>query len=166
MNNGYPPLPLSDPEIRPRRMEQGRTAPLPAEVLERRQEIARVLKVKINDLSRRLRAMTEDERRAVFYKLEHETPVFDPAATLSGTDLRPVAQPTPEIVYAVPRKESLSKLAKKLDDFATAPVTKQHVPNEWLAHLADIQEADPKDRLSDDMRETVSDARKIQKPNL
>jgi hypothetical protein len=36
--------------------------------LERRQEIARVLKVTINDLSRRLRAMTEDERRAVFYR--------------------------------------------------------------------------------------------------
>ena len=32
---------------------------------------------------------------------EHEKPV-DPATTLSGTDLKPVAQPTPEIVYAVP----------------------------------------------------------------
>ena len=152
MNNGYPPLPLSDPEIRPRRMEQGRTVPLPVEVLERRQEIARVLKVKITDLSRRLRAMNEEERRAVFYKLEHEKPV-DPATTLSGTDLKPIAQPTPEIVYAVPRKENLSKLAKKLDDFATGPVKKDHVPNEWLAYLVDIQEADPKDRLSDDMRE-------------
>ena len=96
--------------------------------------------------------MNEEERRAVFYKLEHEKPV-DPATTLSGTDLKPIAQPTPEIVYAVPRQESLSKLAKKLDDFATGPVKKDHVPNEWLAYLVDIQEADPKDRLSDDMRE-------------
>ena len=136
-------------------MEQGRTVLLPVEVLERRQEIARILKVKINNLSRRLRSMSEDERRTVFYRLEHEKPV-DPATTLSGTDLKPVAQPTPEIVYAVPRKENLSKLAKKLDDFATGPEKNRHVPNEWLAFLADIQEADPKDRLSDDLREKYS----------
>src|SRR5271165_4837112 len=98
MNNGFPPLPLADPEIRPRRMEQGRTVPLPAEVLERRHEIARVLKVKVSDLSRRLRAMTEEERKAVFYKLEHDSPVADPATTLSGTDLKPVAQPNPQTV--------------------------------------------------------------------
>lgn len=156
MNNGFPPLLLADPEIRPRRKEQGRTAPLPIEVLERRHEIARVLKVKINGLSRRLRAMTEDERKAVFYKLEHDMPVTDPATTLSGTDLKPVAQPTPETIYAVPRKENLNNLSKKLDEFDTTPVKKQHVPNEWLAHLTDIREADPKDRLSDDLRKQYS----------
>ena len=52
----------------------------------------------------------------------------------------------------MPKRDSLNSLLKKVDDFATVPVKKQHVPNEWLAQLKDIQEADPKDRLSGDLR--------------
>ena len=37
-----------------------------------------------------------------------------------------------------------------------APKKTDTFPNEWLAFLADIQEADPKDRLSDDLREKYS----------
>lgn len=151
MNDGFPPLALSPPEARPRRKEEGRTAPLPPEVIARRHEIAQVLKAKISELSRNLKSMSEDERRAVFYKLEHDSPV-NPTATLSGTDLKAIAQPSPEVVYAVPKKDNLSKLTKKVDDFETGPVKNQHVPNDWLAQLRDIREADPKDRLSDDLK--------------
>lgn len=151
MNDGFPPLVLSPPESRHRRGEKGRSAPLPPEVLARRQQIAQVLKVKIDHLSRHLKSMSADERRAVFYKLEHDIPV-NPSATLSGTDLKPIAQPSPEVVYAVPKKETLNQLLKKVDEFATGPINKLHIPNEWLAHLANIQEADPKDRLSVDIR--------------
>ncbi len=150
MNEGFPPLPLLPPETRPRRMEQGRTAPLPPEKLARRAEIAQVLKVKINELSNHLRGLDDDERKAIFYKLEHE--ITANPVNLSGTDLKPIAQPSPEIIYAVPKKENLNSLVKKVNEFATGPITKQHIPNEWLAYLKNIEEADPKDRLSDDLR--------------
>jgi hypothetical protein len=151
MNDGFPPLTLAPPESRQRRKEEGRRAPLSPEILARRHEIAQVLKVKIDRLSHHLKSMSDAERRAVFYKLEHENPV-NPLATLSGTDLKPISQPSPEVVYAVPKKDTLNRLSQKVDEFATAPVKKQHVPNEWLAQLKDIQEADPKDRLSADLR--------------
>ena len=152
MNDGYPPLELAPDKSRRRRKEKPRIVPLPPEVLARRLQIAQVLKVKIDQLSRHLKSLSADERRAVFYKLEHEVPVSNPTTTLSGTDLKPISQPSPEIVYAVPKKETLNRLSQKVDEFATGPVKKQHVPNEWLAYLKDIQEADPKDRLSDDLR--------------
>ena len=85
MNDGFPPFVLSPPESRPRRKEDGRTVPLSPEILAKRQQIAQVLKVKINQLSQHLKSMSDDERRAVFYKLEHEAPV-NPTTTLSGTD--------------------------------------------------------------------------------
>ena len=156
MNDGFPPLVLAPPESRPRRKESGRTVPLPSEVLAKRQEIAQILNVKLDKLSRHLKSLSDDERRAIFYKLEHEIAVADPRTTLAGTDLKPIAQPSPEVVYAIPKQESLSKLIQQVDKFATAPIKKQHVPHEWLAHLKDIQEADPKDRLSDDLRKRYS----------
>lgn len=152
MNDGFPPLVLHPPESHKRRSEKGRSAPLPPEVLARRQQIAQILKVKLDRLSSHLKTLSNDERRAIFYKLEHDVAV-NPAATLSGTDLKPISQPSPEVVYAVPKKETLNRLIDKVDEFAVAPIKKQHVPNEWLAHLIDIVEADPKERLSDDLRD-------------
>ena len=151
MNDGFPPLVLAPPESRQRRKEDGRRAPLPKEILEKRDQIAQVLNVKIEQLSRRLKSMSADERRAVFYKLVHDIPA-NPITTLSGTDLKFIAQPSPEVIYAVPKKETLNQLLKKVNDFATGPVKQKHVPNEWLAHLTHIQEADPKDRLSIDLQ--------------
>jgi hypothetical protein len=154
MNDGFPPLELTPPESRQRRKEEGRRAPLPPEVLAKRKQIAQILKVKIDQLSRHLKSLSADERRAIFYKLEHEVPVNP--TILSGTDLKPIAQPSPEVIYAVPKQETLNRLIQKVDEFANAPVKKQHIPNEWLAHLKEINEADPKDRLSDDLRNRYS----------
>jgi hypothetical protein len=151
MIEGFPPLAFVPSEVRPRRGEKGRSAPLPVEVLARRQEIAQILQVKVSELSRRLKSMTDSERKAVFYKLEHEGGV-NPAAILSGTDLKPIAQPSPDVVYAVPKQDNLDRLSQKIDEFATAEVVKQHVKHEWLARLSSIEEADPKERLSDDLR--------------
>lgn len=152
MNDGFPPLVLNPPTSHKRRTEKGRSAPLPPEVLAKRQQIAQILKVKLRDLSSHLKSLSNEERRAIFYKLEHDVPV-NPTATLSGTDLKAIAQPSPDIIFAVPKKDTLDRLIEKVDEFATSPVKKQHVLNEWLAHLVDITEADPKERLSDDLRD-------------
>lgn len=154
MNDGFPPLVLSPPDTRKRRKEEGRSVPLPAELLKKRKQIAQILKVKISSLSQRLKSMSDAERRAVFYKIEHENPLSP--AMLTGTDLKAIAQPSPEVVYAVPKQANLNRFLQKVDDFGTGPVRKQHVPSEWLAQLKDIQEASPKDRLSDDLRSSYS----------
>lgn len=151
MNDGFPPLLLSSPESRKRRSERNRLAPLPESVRARRSAIAEILKIKVERLSKRLRTLTPDQRRAVFYKLEHNSPV-NPSSTLSGTDLKPIAQPNPEVVIAIPKAESLDRLLQKIDEFGNGPVIQDHVPNEWLARLNDIKTGDPKDRISVDLR--------------
>ena len=119
---------------------------MPPELLNRRAEVARVLGVKVDALSKALRQMTDEERRAVFYKLEHDAPV-----DLSGTGLKPISQPTSFVTLAIPREDNLDKLAQKVATFGSAPVKKGHVPNESLAHVTEIGPGDPKDRLSDEL---------------
>ena len=98
MNSDFPPLSLSPPRVS-RRRAKPRAVPISPEKLARRQLIARSLISKIEPLSRSLHEMSDAERRAVFYKLEHETP-----ADLGGTGLKPVAQPSERFTLAVPRK--------------------------------------------------------------
>ncbi len=155
MNEGFPPLNLSPPEIHTRKKEKPRLAPLPPELLAKRDEIARVLNVKVGSLSRKLKALSADERKAIFYKLEHDIPV-NPAQTLSGTDLKAISQPSPETVFAIPKEDDLGRLAEKIKQFGEGNLKMGHAPNEWVAHLTDISEADPKDRLSPDLRKRFS----------
>jgi hypothetical protein len=75
MNDEFPVLEFLPPQYEARRAEKPRRAPLPEELISRRTEIARVLGVKVRDLSRALREMPDDERRAMFYKLTHEVPI-------------------------------------------------------------------------------------------
>lgn len=151
MNDGFPPLQLAAPETHKRRSGKGQFVPLPPEVLARREEIAQVLHVKVSELSTRLKSLSPDQRKAIFYKLEHDAPAA--LANLSGTDLKAIAQPTPDVIYAIPRTDSLDKLTSKIEVFRTDPIVNQHVRNDWLAHLKSISEADPLDRLSADLRE-------------
>jgi hypothetical protein len=109
MNVEFPPLPLLQPIQAKRRPERPRLATLPPELLNRRAEIARVLGVKIDALSRELRQMTAEERHAVFYKLEHDAPV-----DLGGTGLKAISQPTSFVTLAIPRENNLDNLAQKV----------------------------------------------------
>ena len=59
--------------------------------------------------------MTEVERRAVFYKSEHEVPV-----NLVGTDLKPFTEHSDRFTLAVPKADNLDKLAAKIEIFGTA----------------------------------------------
>lgn len=107
--------------------------------------------------------MSEKERRAVFYKLQNDVGV-NPKTLLVGTDLQVIAQPSSEVVYAVPKSDNLDKVAKKIQEFGAGPLVKGHAKNEWLGHLTSIEEGDPKDRLSDDLRQNF--AVLIKKPHV
>jgi len=144
MNQEFPPLHMPAPQVAARRKEKPRVVPLAPERLLRRQEIARRLADQIDPLSQSLHQMTEAERRAVFYKLEHEAPV-----NLTGTDLKPLAEHSDRFTLAVPKSDNLGKLAGKIEAFGVGAIKKGHAPNEQLAaRIVSILRGDPKDRLS------------------
>jgi len=144
MNSEFPPLGLPIPQMADRRKEKPRVPPLSDDLLARRQEVARTLHDQVASLSERLHSMTEEERKAVFYKIEHEG-----TAPLSGTDLKPITESTERFTLAVPKSDSLDKLVAKIDDFGIGEIKKGHAPNERLvANVLSIVEGSPLDRLS------------------
>lgn len=144
MNSEYPPFSLPSPEIADRRKERPPYVPLPPEVLRQRQELASRLTAKITPLSNSLRQMSEDELKAVFFKLEHEGVV-----PLGGTDLKPIVESSENFTLAIPRSDNLDKLFAKVQDFGTGEIRRDHAPNERLAtSLTNIQQGEPEDRLA------------------
>ena len=144
MNSDFPPMGLPIPQMADRRKEKPRVPQLSDDLLVRRQEVARSLHDQVAPLSERLRSMTDEERKAVFYKIEHEGTV-----PLSGTDLKAITEPTEHFTLAVPKSDSLDRLVAKIDDFGTGVLKKGHAPNERLATaMRSIVEGNPLDRLS------------------
>lgn len=144
MNNEFPPLRIPEPQVADRRPEKPRPVPIDIERLQRRQEIARRLVDQIKPLSLSLHQMSDVERRAVFFKLEHETPV-----DLAGTDLKPICDRSDHFTLAVPKGDDLSKLISKIEGFGEGEIKKGHVVNEQLAtRIVNLLRGDPKDRLS------------------
>ena len=141
MTNDYPIFSLEQPEIATRRKDSPRRIPLPPEVLSRRKQIASKLKGQVEPLSKKLKQLSEEERKAIFLKIEHERPV-----SLSG--LKPVAESTERFTLAIPRTDNLDKLSKKIDQFGTGAIdSKGFPPNEYLAAVKTIEQGQPKDRL-------------------
>ena len=146
MNENYPPFRLPRPEITDRRPEKPRFVPLPAEMVARRQEIARLLGVKIDALSKSLSHLTDEQRKAIFVKLEH-----DGKLDLGGTGLKPITE-SDRMTLAVPRGKDLAPLAKKVDKFGVGPLKKGQPENAMLVtRLTDIQPGKPTDRLSEEL---------------
>ncbi len=144
MNNDFPPFRIPVPQVADRRKEKPRRVPIAPERLLRRPEIARRLASQIMPLSQSLRQMTDEERHAVFYKLEHEGPI-----SIVGTDLKPLAERSDHFTLAVPKSNNLDKFAAKIQAFGTGSLKKGHAPNEQLAaRIVNVMRGDPKDRLS------------------
>lgn len=147
MNENYPPLTLPAPRIEKRRSGTPRLVPLPAQILDSRTAIVGRLKEQIDPISAKLRALTEEERRAVFLKLEHQGTV-----PLTGTGLKAISEPSETFTLAVPRTDNLDKLSQKLDIFASATARNGIVPHAQLAtRLQEVREGEPKDRLSQEL---------------
>lgn len=151
MNDGYPPLDLPEPEKRDRRREKPRIVPLAPEILHRRSEIAHALDSQVQLLSTDLRALSDEQRKAVFYRLEHNIPIS--RNDLSGTGLKALGHPSPNVTLAAPVDSNLDRLASKIQHFGFGPIRNGVVKNQWISRLQLIERADPKDRLSQDLRE-------------
>jgi Subtilase family len=151
---------MPPPQTAARRAERPRPIPLPVETLMRRAEIAARLRDQINPLSASLRTMNDAERKAVFFKLEHEGPV-----SLTGTGLKAVAEPSDRFTLAVPTANDLSAFTEKLDQFEGAAPRNGVVPNSRLATaMESIRVGEPTDRLSQELLENYD--RLIQQPQL
>lgn len=146
MNEEFPPRALPAPTYRLRRPDKPQRIPLPPAVRARRAEVARVLGVKVEGLNQHLKNLTDAQRKAVFYKVTHDGPV-----SLSGTGLKPLVDKSRKVTLAVPSGDSLDGLAEKLTALAGAPDDEDFAPNQHLARIEDVEQADPKDRLSDEL---------------
>lgn len=154
MNEEYPPIQFSPPQVAERRRERPRLVPVSQEEIARRAEVVRRLKEQITPLSERLRSLSEDERRAVFFKLEHESPV-----PLVGTGLKKISEPSARVTLAIPTSDNLDKLSARLDSYEqSVPSEGGFLPNATLANrLQSIAEAAPTDRLSGELLEQYND---------
>jgi hypothetical protein len=146
MNNDFPPKQLAQPTIKPRKPGKGQSVPLAQEVLARRSEIARILGTKVEAINKHLKSLTEEERRAVFYKVTHDGPV-----SLSGTGLKPLVDRSDSVTLAVPTAENLDSFAAKVTEFETSVPKNGMVKNQSFANIEDLVPGDPKDRLSDEL---------------
>jgi hypothetical protein len=103
----------------------------------------------IEPLSSALNQLNDDQRKAVFYRLEHERPV-----DLGGTDLKPLAEPGSHVTLVVPKANNLEKFAEKVRDFGHGPMKGATAPNARLVvPLTLFTLGRPTDRLSDSMLE-------------
>jgi Subtilase family len=144
---------MLQPRIAARRNDPRRFIPLAPEVLARRAEIAQRLQAQIQPLSAHLRAMTAEERRAIFLKLEHDGPI-----NLSGTGLKPIAETSERFTLAVPRKDDLSALSDKVNTFATEVPRNGELPNSRLVTAIEtIAMGRPEDRLSQELLDQYED---------
>lgn len=147
MNKDFPPRQFAAPQVLKRRPDKGRIVPLTGEQLARRIEVARVLGVKVDSLNRKLKTLSPDERKAIFYKVTHSGPV-----DLGGTGLKPLVDRSENVTFAVPRHDNLDGFEEKLQKFATDKPNKQGmVGHQDFLNLVDVVPGDPKDRLSDEL---------------
>jgi hypothetical protein len=154
MAKDYRPIPLPGPKIGERRRDRSRPVPLDPTVIKRKQLIAQTLLQQINPISQRLKQMTDEQRKAVFLKLEHEGPL-----KLTGTNLKPIATPSESITLAVPKADSLAPMVSKIEAFRDGiPDQFNQLPHGALANnLKQIAWGNPKDRLSPDFLKRYSE---------
>lgn len=142
MNPDFPLLSLTQPQTAKRGKERPRLLPLSPEKIQQRKEKADNLRQQVRRISRQLQEMSEEERKSVLIKLEHEQKI-----NLSGTGLKPIAESTQHFTLAVPRTEKLDKLEEKIEEFGEGDLKRGQPPNKDFAYLNTIEEASPQDRL-------------------
>ncbi len=151
MNPEFPPLPLSLPVIRTRRREKPPFPQLPPISIQKREERSKFLREQAEDVTKLVRKLSPEQKRAVFLKLRHDRPLakFD----LMGTGLVLMAPPSESESLVISRKENLEKLVKRLREFGEDHVSDRPKGTEFATAVTAIAIADPKDRLSPELIE-------------
>jgi Subtilase family len=146
MNKDYPLISFGKPrKAKRRKVPNKRFVPLPQQKVDNRESIAQSLVPQVAKLSSELQSMSIEDRDSVVVKISHEKPV-----NISGTDLQAIAA-SETFTLAIPKTENLDKLENKIDKFGTGDLKNGSPPNPQLAFVTAIEQAEPKDRLSDEL---------------
>lgn len=148
MNEDFPPRQFASPTVRTRSKGKGQLVPLSPEKLARRHEIARALRAKVDAANEHLKSLTDEQRKAVFYKVKHDGPV-----ELTGTGLKPLVDRSRDVTFAVPTGGNLDGFATKVQQFAASTPKNGMVDNQSFANIEDVSPGEPTDRLSDELLE-------------
>lgn len=151
MNPDFPPLPLSQPVIRTRRREKPPFPQLPRITIEQRTEKSRFLRTQAAEITKLVRTLSPEQKRAVFLKPRHNRPLTK--LDLTGTGLVLMAPPSELESLAIPRKEGLEKLDKRLKEFGDDLISDRPKGTDFATAVTSIAIADPKDRLSPELAE-------------
>src|SRR5579872_3448177 len=147
MNQEYPPLGLTRPQIRDRSEARAQRPRVPGAILEQRAQIADRLRTQVQALSRRLSQLTQQQRKAFFVKIRHTGPI-----DLTGTGLKRLTSTDDRITFAVPKENDLNRLITKIDTFGQSPIVHEHVPDDLtFTKVEEFEPGRPIDRLSDDL---------------
>ncbi|MEZ6095404.1 MAG: S8 family peptidase [Pirellulaceae bacterium] len=92
-----------------------------------------------------LKSLTDEQRKAVFFKVTHDGPV-----ELTGTGLKPLVDRSRDVTFAVPTSDNLDSFAAKVQQFAISAPKNGLVENQSFANIEDVSPGEPKDRLSDE----------------
>jgi hypothetical protein len=124
-----------------------------------RRQIANELKQQIQPLSESLKNMSDEERKAVFYKLEHADSTSISKASLLGTGLKPITEPGETQTLVIPREDNLNALIERVEEFGGgAEVRDGEVPHERLVGAIDSFEVgEPSDRLSETLLDSYQE---------
>jgi hypothetical protein len=151
MNPDFPPLPLAQPVIKTRRREKPPFLQLPRITIERRKERSKQLRTQVEDVTKILRKLSPEQKRAVFLKLRHDRPLTK--LDFMGTGLVLMAPPSKSESLVISRKENLEKLDERLKEFGEDRVSDRPKGTEFATAVTAIAIADPKDRLSPELFE-------------
>jgi hypothetical protein len=146
MNEDFPPRQLAAPTVRQRSRSKPKPVPLSPEKLARRAEIARVLGASIDAANQYLKSLTDEQRKAVFFKVTHDGPV-----DLTGTGLKALIDRSSDVTFAIPTGQNIDEFAKKVQQFATSTPEAGVVKHQTYANIQDVSPGQPKDRLSDEL---------------
>jgi len=156
MSNDFSPIQLKKPTIRKRKAENSRYFELAPEVVAQRAQIATRLLDQLNPLNEQLKKLSDQQRKAIFYKIETNGNI-----DFSGTDLKVLGEAGPGIALVMPRKADLSKLTSRLIEFRDAQPVKNQLPHSSLAvNIKEFILGKPTDRLCEDFFEQYAELTK------
>lgn len=149
MNPEFPPLKFAPPSIRPRRRERPRPIDLPVLSSQQRREIQHRILTQRQEIDRRLKELSAEQKRAVFLRIKHDRPLTQ--KDFAGTGLVFMSGPGESESLVVSKKAGLEKFDERMTKFAEGDEPGRPKGTELAEKLRSLELGEPKDRLSSEV---------------
>lgn len=162
----HSPLQFNTPIIKKQRSRRSQPVPVDPAVMALRQQYAKsFLAGQVAQCSKDFKAMSDEQRKALFYKLEH-----DGTIDLTGTNLSRVQEIGEGVTLAVPTPdaEDFEPLESKISIFVEGKPDKYGRPpkSSTVAPLNVMQKGIPFDRLSEPLQKKYKQLIKLKTPKI